>query len=876
MGRDLYEHEPAFRAVMDECDRRLRPHLSVPLLDVLYGGDPAVAALVHRTEYTQPAMFAFQCALAAVWRARGVVPAAVAGHSIGEFAAAVVAGVMDLETGAELTAARGRLMGALPEGGAMVAVFADEDRVRRLVEPFRHEVAVAATNGPGHVVLSGAAAAVETILAGLRDGVTHRSLQVSHAFHSPLMAPMVADFAAHAERATYRPPAVPFISSVTGAAETDAPASAAYWRDQILATVRFGAAVEALRTAGIDQVLEIGPQATLLGHGGPRGRRLGAARVPAPVGRPGRADAAGRRHRQPVGGGRGRRLAGRGAGAGGQGGPAHLPLPAPALLVVRSDDRRPRRLGARRPPPPTSACTSPSGYRSVRRCRPRRPPAPGWSPEGRAPPSPPSCAAGVTRWRSWPTSMPPVGTWAGVVLTAPAPDDQSDADPSPWPGSAAGSPLSSSLVQRMLAHEVGLADGGRLWLLTGNGQPVPGSAEPVDLTEAPLWGVANAITVEEPNLRVACIDVESVADAAALVVDELLDGGPEDRVALRGDARLGLRLAAASPLAGPDPSGARTAAVTYLITGGLGVLGLHAARTLAAAGATHLALLGRRAPSEPAEQAITELREAGVAVTVFAGDVADAELVEAVVADIRATMGPLRGVIHAAGVLDDGTLRNLDWPRFEAVLRPKVAGAWNLHRATLADPLDVFVLYSSAAALLGASGQANYVAANAFLDALAHHRRAIGRPALSINWGAWDEAGMAARLDDGQRSRLTQTGVALIDPALGDRLLGQLLAAPAAQVGVIPVDWREVVRRSPAAMQRPFYGGLVPAVDAGRARRCRHAGWPHHRAGRPRRRGARRARPPARSRRHRHGAGPGGRRRPWRPGSVSPSWVWIL
>jgi acyl carrier protein len=165
-------------------------------------------------------------------------------------------------------------------------------------------------------------------------------------------------------------------------------------------------------------------------------------------------------------------------------------------------------------------------------------------------------------------------------------------------------------------------------------------------------------------------------------------------------------------------------------------------------------------------------------------------------------------------VLDDGTLRNLDWSRFESVQQPKVAGAWNLHQATLDDRLDFFVLYSSAAALLGSSGQANYVAANSFLDALAHHRQASGRPGLSIDWGGWDEVGMAARLDEGQRTRLVQGGVALIDPATGDRWLGRLLATSAAQVGVMPVDWSEVARLSPPAMQRPFYQPLLTTTAA--------------------------------------------------------------
>jgi acyl transferase domain-containing protein len=810
MGRDLYEHEPAFRAVMDDCDRLLRPHLTVPLLDVMFGDDPRVAALVHQTEYTQPAMFALQCGLAALWRTWGVTPTAVAGHSIGEYAAAVVAGVMDLDAAAELIAVRGQLMGALPEGGAMVAIFADEDRVRRLIEPHRHHVSVAASNGPTNVVISGDAAAVASVVAGLDAGVSHRALQVSRAFHSPLMVPMVEAFGAHADTTTYRTPTVAFMSSVTGGPATAALATPTYWRDHVLVTVRFGAAVEALRQAGIGHFLEIGPQPTLLGlvariagddsglHASlrPRDGRDERAQL---------ADAVGSLWTAGV------EIDWR---AIDQGRSQKVDLPTYPFQRQRfwlAETASPVAAA----PAPAAAAIDDDVYE------------PQWVPLPAAVPA----ASGPGRWLviggatsdataaelrrrglavelvAEVTDAAAAGTWAGVVLAAPATADAGD----PVAGQRHRLQPLLGLVQRLQAHDISLVDGGRLWVLTTNGQSVAGQADPVDLTEAPVWGMANAVTVEEPNLRIACVDIDPRRDGdVTLVVDELLDGGPEDRIALRGGARHGLRLARlrqepTDGLGGASLDGDGA----YLVTGGLGALGLNAARSLASRGARHLALLARRSPSDAALAAIAELRDAGVDVAVFAGDVADAERVEAVTAEIRSTMGPLRGVIHAAGVLDDGTLRNLDWARFESVLRPKVAGAWNLHGATLADPLDFFVLYSSAASLLGSSGQANYVAANAFLDALAHHRQASGRPGLSIDWGGWDEAGMAARLDDGQRSRLAQTGVGLIDPATGDRLLGRLLTTTAAQVGVVPVDWSEVARLSPAAMHRPFYQALV-------------------------------------------------------------------
>ena len=175
---------------MEECARHLRAELTEPLLEVLYGTDERHAGLIHHTAYTQPALFAIEYGLAQLWRSWGIEPAAVAGHSIGEYVAATVGGVMDLEDALQLIAARGRLMGELPAGGAMVVVFADEARVPTPIAPDRALVGIAAVNGPATTVISGDGAAIDAIVASLdADGIAHRPLKVSHAFHSPLMAP---------------------------------------------------------------------------------------------------------------------------------------------------------------------------------------------------------------------------------------------------------------------------------------------------------------------------------------------------------------------------------------------------------------------------------------------------------------------------------------------------------------------------------------------------------------------------------------------------------------------------------------------------------------------------------------------------------------
>ncbi|MCF6524678.1 type I polyketide synthase [Streptomyces sp. JJ36] len=248
---------------------------------------------------------------------------------------------------------------------------------------------------------------------------------------------------------------------------------------------------------------------------------------------------------------------------------------------------------------------------------------------------------------------------------------------------------------------------------------------------------------------------------------------------------------------------------SYLITGGLGALGLETARHLADRGARHLVLLGRSAPSADAEKALAALRERGLRVTVHRADLGRAAEVAALLDLFGTELPPLAGVVHAAGVLDDGLLLSQDRDRFRAVAAAKAAGAWHLHRGTLArgTELDFFVLYSSAAALLGSSGQANYAAANAFLDGLARHRRARGLPAQSIDWGPWTQAGLAARPDRG--GALEERGVLGIDPADGVAALDRLLDSPAAQAAVLPLDRARLAESAAAGLLPPLLAALA-------------------------------------------------------------------
>ncbi|MBI3243486.1 MAG: type I polyketide synthase, partial [Chloroflexi bacterium] len=270
MARQLYETQPSFRKTLDKCDELLRPYLNPSLLSLLFSptGSPS---LLDQTAYTQPALFAVEYALAELWRSWGVEPTVVLGHSVGEYVAACVAGVFSLEDGLRLIAERGRLMGALPAGGEMVAVFADEARVTKAIAtaPAPEAVSIAAINGLANVVISGAGQAIQTIVEKLKaEGVKSKRLVVSHAFHSPLMEPILDEFEQVAAGVSFATPQIGVMSNVTGQMATaDDLTNADYWRRHVRGAVRFADSILALQQQGYDLFIEIGPKPTLMSMG---------------------------------------------------------------------------------------------------------------------------------------------------------------------------------------------------------------------------------------------------------------------------------------------------------------------------------------------------------------------------------------------------------------------------------------------------------------------------------------------------------------------------------------------------------------------------------------------------------------------------------
>jgi acyl transferase domain-containing protein/acyl carrier protein len=334
----------------------------------------------------------------------------------------------------------------------------------------------------------------------------------------------------------------------------------------------------------------------------------------------------------------------------------------------------------------------------------------------------------------------------------------------------------------------------RLWLVTRAAQATGDVSVQPD--GAMLWGLGKVAALEHPNLQCRQVDLEPAApQAAEYLARELLLRDAEAEVAWRAGQRYASRLSPLPPsdtaAAAFDPQG------SYLITGAFGGLGPKLAAWLAAGGAGHLLLIGRQPPSPAVTQ---ELEALSAQVRLRVADVADRAALEALLAELDQDGPALRGVFHLAGGVADGALLKQDWARFSSILPAKVEGARHLHELTRGRALDYFVLFSTSAALIGNPGQANHAAANAFLDALAHARRAEKLPGLSINWGAWGEAGAVA--EGLIQERLLASGAKPIPLQEGFAALGQVLSADRAQIGIIPADWPRFLAG---------YGAAIPA-----------------------------------------------------------------
>ena len=437
--------------------------------------------------------------------------------------------------------------------------------------------------------------------------------------------------------------------------------------------------------------------------------------------------------------------------------------------------------------------------------------------------------------------LPALGPDPAVVLAWPL--DIPDAPDLPVARLAAAQTLACVALLHLVQALRALGAAARVWVVTRRAQPAA-AGDPVNPAAAPVWGLARTVALEHPDLWGGLVDLDDAPPAAAAesLLAEISAADADDHLAFRTGERRVARLVRADPPEIPARPLTPVADATYLISGGLGGVGLELARWLAARGARQLVVTGRRElpprstwdslpadhPARDRVAAVRTIEALGATVTLFTGDIADPAAVDALFAALR-PLPPLRGVLHAAGISEHTDTLHLDAATLTAVLRPKLDGAWLLHRATAGLPLDFFVMFSSAAAAWGSAFAGAYGAANHFLDALAHARRRAGLCGLAIAWGGWASGGMVTAAAE---HYFTQIGLGLMPPDHALQALEVLLAADVAHRVVSPVDWTIFKPVYEARRERPLLAEISVTTRATSARsdlRTALAAAPHAR-----------------------------------------------
>lgn len=864
MGYQLYQTQPTFRTVLDRCAEILQPYLEKPLLEILYGDRGQEAGdkeqkpdLLDRTAYTQPALFALEYALAQLWMSWGIVPSAVLGHSVGEYVAACLAGVFSLEDGLKLIARRAKLMQSLPDIGQMVVVLADAATVETAIQPYTEKVAIAAINGSRNTVISGEKEAIKTVIFDLKkQGIKTIKLKVSHAFHSPLMEPILEEFERVASQINYSLPRLDIISNLTGKPATAEIATPQYWVDHVRQAVRFSDSIEYLDKQGYQIFLEIGSQPTLLSMGRAmlENRNFSEPKLWLPSLRPGKEDW--QQMLQSLG-----TLFVSGIKVDWMGFDRDYqrqkvwnlptyPFQRQRYWIQEAEGKRQEPAVGRYELEENRASDRTTYYQVE------------WKLKQNSKKSK-SQTQKTGTWvifsdkkglgKKITKQLDELGQKFVLVFAGETYQKIFDADTNApyWEINPANLEDFDRFFQEALSDTIDSLEGiihlwsletetseelslaslekaqllgcgsvlhliqtlsttpsqVRLWLVTRGTRSLEGQKDSLAVAQSPLWGLGKVIALEHPEYWGGAIDLSPnpEAEEADRLLEEILNPDGEDYFALRRGERYVARLQKleSSALHAPNSAIAKIEPeFSYLITGGLGALGLKVALWLARQGAKNLVLMGRNHPSREAKKNLQALEEAGVKILVVLGDISQEEDVIKVLEEIKISMPPLKGIIHSAGILEDGLLTRLDWERFAKVMQPKVQGTWNLHRFTQDYDLDFFVTFSSIAALLGSPGQGNYAAANEFMDAIASYRQSKGLPALSINWGAFAD-GMATS------KRLAVKGIDPLTIAAGLAALGELLTSDRDRIGVFSVNWDELSRQFPYLVRSPYFRGVV-------------------------------------------------------------------
>jgi acyl transferase domain-containing protein len=843
MGREIYETEPVYRSAVDECLALLEPRLREELQRVLFPAPEGLAEAAERFERPSlqlPALFIVEWAMAKLWMAWGIEPTALVGHSMGENTAACLSGVFRLADALALVSLRGRLFEQVP-AGAMLAIPLSADEVTPLLPA---ELSLASINAPELCAASGPIAAIDALAARLAEReVETRRVKIQIAAHSTMLDPILPEWRAFLAGLPLSAPRIPFVSNLTGTwVRPEEATDPEYWVRHLRGSVRFADGVRTLCEDPDRLLLEVGPGRTLATLA-----RLHPART--------REQPALHSLRHPEDEGSDLAFV---LGVLGQlwmhgAAPDWQAFAGPEIrrrvtLPTYAWDHQRHWIA----PGKQLYQEGAAGAEAERRADLGE-----WfyAPDWRVAPLPKPLEAAAARRVLVFAGETPLAERILALLRARGDEVICVRAGAAYAAQASGEYLVRPGALEDYAALLGaLAEGGRrpaevlhLWNLGGAAASLADLSRARDLAFTSLFGFAQAVGSEDwthalrmlvvssgmqevagegvpaplralllgpcrvipreyPNLRCASVDVappEPGGRAEGRLAEQLLDELRSDSVdvtlAYRGRQRLVQRYEPC-PLGAPKPEQLRLRSRgVYLVTGGLGGLGLALARHLATRVQARLVLLGRT-PLPPREtwprwleshsesdrtsrrlREIAAIEAAGGEVMTASADVLDPAQLRGVVEAARARFGALHGVIHAAGVLDDGLIQFKTAASAERVLAPKVAGTLALDAALEGVPLDFLVLYSSLSALAGLPGQIDYTAANAFLDAFAQHRSAReASPTLSIGWGAWQEVGIAAELlreaQGEAQQELAPTGHPFLERCLRDGAERQLFA----------------------------------------------------------------------------------------------------
>ncbi|MFL0022232.1 type I polyketide synthase [Streptomyces sp. NBUL23] len=864
MGVELYGRFGVFAGVVDEVCAVADGLLPEPLRPVLFGEDGR-GGLIDRTVFAQVGLVALEVGLWRVLVECGVRADVLVGHSIGEVSAAVASGVLSLADAVRLVCVRGRLMEEVPAGGVMVSVAAPEEVVRERVAGVAG-VWVAAVNAPGSVVLAGEEGAVRGVVDGLvAEGVRTRWLPVGHAFHTPLMDPVLEEFSREIAGLAFEAPRIPVVSTVTGEVAGAGFGSAGYWVEHARRPVRFADAVGVARGLGVRVWAEVGPQPALSAALDVREGEVVASFL-----RRDRDQATSlltglsRLHVHGVDVAWDQWVS--------RTGPlVEVPtyafqrrrywLEGSARSVVGSDvdastaefweaiERNDlRALGLDGDTPSDRVLPVLTEWRRGRR---EHHALAGlryhvtWKPVPE--PAAPTTLTGTWLVLTRPDDQAPevigaVGRAGGQTVRITVPVDVTDEELSRRLIAVSGDTITPSGVLSLLA----VADGAGaetepeafpdllpgtvtdtvtllraldaagvdapLWSVTRGAVSTSDDEPTRDPAAALVWGMGRVAALEQPGRWGGLIDLPAVTDENTydLVCRVLAGTDREDQVAIRATGVLARRISRADGAAGTAttwrPRG------TALITGGTGALGGHVARWLVGQGVEHVVLLGRRGSDAPQAAALRdELTAAGARVTVAACDVADRDQLHEVVRKVRADGAEIRVVVHAAGLGLTGALSEVRPEEFRRTMAAKALGALHLDALFGRSDLDAFVLFSSIAGIWGSGGQSAYAAANAFLDALARHRRGRGLTATSVAWGAWAGDGMA---EGDAAVQLARRGITTmpVDRALS--ALRQILDRDETTATVADVDWSRFARTYLTVRDSRLFDEIAEAREA--------------------------------------------------------------